>query len=79
MDLSDIDESLLLEGFKPKKRRTVRCPKCKSTNTGKILYGMPDYDEQLNKDLESGKVHLGGCMILGEPPIRRCNNCQNDY
>lgn len=55
------------------------CPKCNSQNTCSILYGMVGFDEKLNKDLEAGRVHLGGCEVSGEDPDRHCNDCEIDF
>lgn len=71
----DVD---LLSELKPK-RRTVRCPNCASTNTAKILYGMPDLTDELEEKLEAGKVCLGGCDVFEDSPIRHCNECDKDY
>ena len=75
---SGLEEAFIIDD-KPKKRRTVRCPECKSTNTAKIIYGMHEIDDELERQLEEGKVWLGGCTIMGNDPIRHCNNCQKDY
>lgn len=61
------------------KRRSIRCPNCSSTNTVKILYGMIDLDDDLQKKLESGKVVLGGCCVGFDDPTRHCNECNFDY
>lgn len=57
----------------------VACPSCGSTNTCRIQYGMPDFTEKLERDVEAGKVHLGGCVVLGGDPNRYCNNCEIDF
>ena len=59
--------------------RTIACPKCNSTNTCRILYGMPDYTPELEQKLEAGKVHLGGCVIEEDSPNRHCNDCELDF
>ena len=41
----------------------VKCVKCGSNNTAEYLYGMPEFDEQLEKDIADGKVKLGGFMV----------------
>ena len=28
------------------------------------LYGMPAMDEELRKDIDNGKIVLGGCMVI---------------
>ena len=53
------------------------CPKCGSTNVTTIVYGLVDHsDSTLNKELESGKVVLGGCMVSDDSPEYTCNDCQ---
>ncbi|MFT7645136.1 MAG: hypothetical protein ACI9BF_000807 [Candidatus Paceibacteria bacterium] len=73
------NNDLLMVDEEPKKRRSVRCPECKSTDTAKIIYGMHDIDDELEKKLKEGKVWLGGCNLTGDDPIRHCNNCKSDY
>ena len=43
------------------------------------MYGMPDYTDKLERDLETGKVHLGGCIIEEDSPNRHCNDCELDF
>ena len=43
------------------------------------MYGMPDYTDKLEHDLETGKVHLGGCVITDIAPDRHCNECEIDF
>ncbi len=43
------------------------------------MYGMPDYTDMLEHDLETGKVHLGGCVITDLNPDRHCNDCEVDF
>ena len=57
----------------------ISCPNCNSTNTCRIMYGMPDYTPKLESDLESGKVHLGGCIMTNIDPDRHCNDCEIDF
>lgn len=58
---------------------TIRCPNCESTNTCRILYGMPAYTDKLDRDLKAGGVHLGGCIISLDDPNRHCNDCEIDF
>lgn len=55
------------------------CPSCNSANTCRIIYGMPDYTDKLERDLEAGRVHLGGCTINDDDPNRHCNDCEIDF
>ena len=44
------------------------------------MYGMPAYTDKLERDLEAGRVHIGGCVISGKcPPDRHCNGCETDF
>ncbi len=62
-----------------KKRTTLMnnsCPKCNSEKVASILFGLPQYDEKLKKDILSKKVVLGGCFVNREfNPNYRCLSC----
>lgn len=70
-------------------RAQIKCPYCGSTNTARILYGMPSFSDKLQEKLDSGKLRLGGCCIKtvnsenGEiiqiDPERHCNNCGREF
>ena len=52
------------------------CPKCNSTNIAKIQFGYPAYSDELQKNLDDGKVVLDGCVINEEfCPDKHCNIC----
>lgn len=55
----------------------MECPKCGSENIAEILYGLPAFDDKLERDLADGKVVLGGC----EDDTKRwhCNSCKNEF
>lgn len=55
------------------------CPKCNSTDTCRIIYGLPAYTDELQRDLKAGKVRLGGCAITDSDPSCHCNNCGEDF
>jgi len=57
----------------------IACPNCQSINTCRIQYGMPDYTEKLERDIEAGRVHLGGCVLSGNDPNRYCNDCEIEF
>ena len=57
----------------------ISCPNCASSNTCRIMYGMPAYTPELEQKLEAGKVHLGGCIIELDSPNRHCNDCELDF
>ena len=56
------------------------CPECKSDEVADILFGLPDFTEELSNQLSAGHVVLGGCMILEEfQPDFHCNNCEYQW
>lgn len=56
-----------------------QCPKCGSTNVAYILYGMPAFDDELDKQLAEGKVRLGGCESDSYNPTWHCNECDSEW
>lgn len=78
------------EGVKPKqKRRTARCPKCKSTKTVPIWYGGilpdPDADPYMAKKAELKQFYQAELdfnkdgEVVHKPAIRHCTNCRHNY
>ena len=57
----------------------ITCPNCNFANTCRVVYGMPDYTDRLERDLEAGKVHLGGCLVNDLDSNRHCNDCEIDF
>ena len=55
---------------KPKK-----CPSCKSAHVATILYGMPEFSDKLQADMDAGKVALGGCCLTMNDPKWKCADC----
>ena len=51
------------------------CPKCKSKNLAKFLYGLPRSIEPFEKRIEEKKIILGGCSTDWDSPNWRCNDC----
>jgi len=52
------------------------CPNCNSPLFAEILYGMPDYDNDLEQAIEEGKIVLGGCIISDNDPDYQCLVCK---
>lgn len=52
----------------------VKCPKCKSEHTARILYGMPTYEAF--ELAERGELILGGCEIWPGQPDYGCLDCK---
>ena len=62
-----------------KDKEINKCPHCNSTNIAEILYGMPAFSKELDKELKTGKIALGGCMITDEAPLFQCNECKKRW
>ena len=60
---------------KKKKKNARKCPKCKSTRIASILYGMPAFSEKLEREMEDGKIVLGGCCVTDDDPKWQCADC----
>ena len=70
------------------KRAQIKCPYCGSKDTARILYGMPDFSDELKEKMDSGKVVLGGCRIFEAEingqrffnmPSMHCNSCRKEF
>lgn len=59
----------------------VQCPNCGSSETARIEYGLIKVEPggQFDRDLETGRVVLGGCMISGDDPDRYCRSCGHSW
>jgi hypothetical protein len=58
------------------KRKPRRCPTCGSADIASVLYGFPAFSAKLEKELEEGKVVLGGCCVSGCDPAWQCVECE---
>lgn len=61
------------------RRKPIKCPNCGFRPVSTILYGMPFFDEEMQKDLDDKIIVLGGCCITGFDPIWKCTNCDTDF
>lgn len=58
--------------------RPSTCPKCGSIRIARYLYGEPMFSDQLQADLDAGKIVLGGCIITGDDPKWKCMECETE-
>lgn len=65
------------EAMKMEKIEEGECPKCKSENNIKIIYGYPT--KKTLKEAEKGLVYLGGCEVTENDPNRFCKDCGNEF
>lgn len=58
----------------------IKCPKCPSENIARVFMGEPTFDEKLVRNLDKGKIRLGGCLVSenGDPDFF-CNNCKHQW
>jgi hypothetical protein len=49
------------------------CPECGSLDIIPIVYGYPG--EEMMEAAKQGKIALGGCVIGGRDPQKRCKAC----
>ena len=54
-----------------------KCPECGSAKVAEIVYGYPSSDWE--KDVDSGKVVLGGCCIPPDPHSWQCQSCDHEW
>ena len=60
-------------------RAQIKCPRCGSTKTARILYGMPAFNEELVAKIDAGKIHIGGCCVTGFDAKYYCNDCRKKF
>ncbi len=59
------------------KGKPRKCPQCGSSKIAEIMYGLPDFSsEELNKDVEEGRIVLGGCIVAPDNPRWKCKDCE---
>ena len=56
-------------------RKPKKCPSCGSTRIADIMYGLPAFSTELENNLNSGKIVLGGCCVSGDDPRWQCADC----
>jgi len=59
--------------------RRAKCPQCGSRSIAAIGFGMPSWSAELEAELASGRLVLGGCCVTGDDPDRHCNGCGHDW
>lgn len=60
--------------------RPSRCPACgASARIAEIQYGLPAFDEELDRNLQVGSIVLGGCCVSDNMPRWRCGTCGHEW
>lgn len=57
--------------------RKYICPACKKREGVDILYGSPSFE--MFEAAERGEIELGGCVIDGNQPERKCLSCEHEW
>ena len=52
-----------------------KCPHCGSAPVAEILYGFPNFNDELEQKLNANEIVLGGCCISGDDPEWQCPQC----
>jgi len=65
------------EATKYEEIKEGECPRCKSENNVKILYGYPS--KKALKEAERGEIWLGGCEISESNPDFKCRDCGKEF
>lgn len=60
------------------KHKPMTCPACGSKKIADILWGYPGYSEEMEKQIEEGKLVLGGCCITDHDATWQCVDCGAD-
>ena len=55
--------------------KPIKCPSCGAWPVASIQYGEPAYSKQLQKDLDEGRIALGGCCVSFDDPEWKCTRC----
>ncbi|HEX9935359.1 MAG TPA: hypothetical protein VGB38_09200 [bacterium] len=54
-----------------------KCPKCGSPRVADILYGLQVF-HKVEKDIEAGRIVLGGCIVDNNNPEWQCVECKTN-
>jgi hypothetical protein len=52
-----------------------KCPGCGSEKVALILWGLPAYSDELQREMDAGKIVLGGCCVSADDPSWTCIDC----
>ena len=57
------------------KEQPATCPECNLEKIAYILRGMPNFTDEMKRQLDAGEVVLGGCLIRDDMPRWKCAAC----
>ena len=53
----------------------VDCPACHSPRVARVLYGLPHFTAELERELDEQRVVLGGCVVFDGSLQWHCVAC----
>lgn len=56
-------------------RKPRKCPGCGKAPVATIIWGLPAFDKEMQRDLEAGRVTIGGCCLSFDDPAWECTHC----
>ncbi len=59
------------------KPKNPQCPKCKSEEVVRIVYGLLPLEKA--KELSAEGNILAGCMVNGDDPVWSCKACEHRF
>lgn len=65
------------EEKKKYRNKPRKCICCGSKRIATYTYGYPS--SRIMKDVEAGKVAIGGCILDFDNPTWRCADCKHDF
>ena len=60
------------------KREPRQWPTCGSARIAGIMYGLPAFNDKMERDIRDGKIVLGGCCIEPDSPAWKSLECGFD-
>ena len=72
------DDNHLREYFDYNQKKQI-CPKCNSTNTVFLSYGLPDCSAEEQELIDRGDIVLAGCGISEDTPNWGCRDCEHTW
>lgn len=43
------------------------------------MYGFPAFSDDLKREIDAGKIVLGGCIVFDDAPHWRCCKCEREW
>jgi ribosomal protein S27AE len=57
----------------------LNCPNCGKLSIAEIFWGYPADMKEIEKEIDEGKIVLGGCIITNHDPKWECNKCHHRW